>query len=309
VATARRLSAAVKQACAAELGSTATPYGSSRWAAWRSCAYKHHLRYREGIKPVDTVDYFSIGIALHAVLAYSARSIAHDWRDMVRYLDLHTPHAGEVAAEVERLCEAYFLRYGDKLAGWEDARSIGGVELKLQLWRPFAYSGRVDLLVTTASGPIIVDHKTRGRKIPNDSEEYQRDLATRPQLLGLSWLARRKLKLPYYPPVCLNEIIKTRVPDFARTTVRMDPERVEAWVRNEKLARRRMRLDRPKHGRHGDDSLVLRNYDCCAPTIGSRCVYFDWCHGTPRQRAIHYTQETQHDEQAENKAKRSKAKR
>lgn len=290
-----KLTREIRAACARELDSTATPYGSSRWAAWRACGYKHHLRYRLGVRPTDTEDYFSVGIALHAVLAYSARGIDRSWRDMVRWQELHSSLAPEVVAECSRLVEAYFFRYGDGLAGFEDARAIRGVELKLQRWRPFAYSGRIDLLVTTASGPLVVDHKTRGRKVPDDTEEYQRDLSTRPQLLGLSWLARKCLKLPYYPPVCLNEIVKTRVPQFARTTVPMDPARVDAWVRNEKLARSRMRLDRLTHRSRRDDTSILRNYDSCAPVIGARCQYFDWCHGTERQRHDLYTVEaTQH---------------
>lgn len=286
-----KLSPEVRAACAAELSSTATAWGSSRWASWRRCAYSHYLRYQRGVRPTDTEDYFAVGIALHAVLAYSARDITHDWQDMQRWLELHSSLEPAVVAECERLSAAYFMHYGDRLAGFEDARAILAVEAKLQVWRPFAYSGRADLIVALPSGPIVVDHKTRGRKVPDDSEEYIRDLATRPQLMGLSWLARRQLKLGYYPPVCLNEIVKTRVPQFKRTTVPMQPERVDAWVANEKLARRRMRLDRPKHGRRGDDSLVLRNYDSCAPVIGSRCQYFDWCHGTKRQRHDNYVVE------------------
>ena len=298
-----KLSQAVRAACALELQGTQTPFGSSRWASWRACPYSHHLRYRLGLKPTDTEGYFAVGIALHAVLAYSARGIERDWRDMQRYLELHSKLDPAVIAECERLCEAYFLRYGDELGGFGDAKAIRGVELKLQTWRPFAYSGRVDLLINAGSGPVVVDHKTRSRKVPDDSEEYIRDLATRPQLLGLSWLTRRCYKLPYYPPVCLNEIVKTRVPQFYRTTVPMHPEAVDAWVANERLARRRMKLDRPTHMRRGDESLILRNYDSCAPVIGSRCQYFDWCHGTKRQRHDNYTRKDPKHGQQETKPK------
>jgi hypothetical protein len=288
-----RLSDEAIAACQEILAPTQTQWGSSRFACWRTCPRAHQLRYHEGVRPKEAADYFSIGILLHAVMAYAARG--HVWRELIAYLTtLDNIDLGHVY-EVERLEEGYFAHYGDENCGFPDNVEIVDVEVEMAgELGGLPYTGRADLVIRAADQLVIVDHKTRGRKVPDDRDEYRRDLLTRPQLLGLSWLAwqyyskrdHRGHPLDAPPAVMLNEIVKTKVPQFGRTTITPTERQLRDWAANHSIEVMRSRQELADGGETG-----LRRLDACAPVIGSRCQFFDWCHGSEETRQLHYNRD------------------
>jgi hypothetical protein len=80
--------------------------------------------------------------------------------------------------------------------------------------------------------------------------------------------------------VCWNEIVKTVTPQFGRTEVQPTDKQIAAWYEQSRVQASMMSLD---------SSAPFCNLDACAPVIGSRCRFFDWCHGSGEARALHYT--------------------
>lgn len=150
------------------------------------------------------------------------------------------------------------------------------------------YTTRADAIIRLNGEIVIPDHKSRAMKIPGTTYpkvglgvdidpfvrgRYVQGLATRPQFLGMSWLVMRKYGLQDPPPVWVNAIIKTKIPRFDRVMVRFAREQVEAWAGQQAALAATGLSDRSM------------NFTQCAPEIGTRCRYFDWCHGSPEIRA------------------------
>lgn len=265
---------------------TQTTHGASRWAELRRCPRAHHLRYTLGIQRIhridDGVDYFALGTLIHGALAYWQRN-ALSWQDVIEHaLDEAAGGSGlREALDAHRLLEGYEAHWGSNPGGWPNGATVVAVEHAMGL--P-PYTARADSIIDLGGELIVVDHKTRARKLPDqgaDLDEYRRELATRPQFLGLSWLAQREWSLPDPPPVMVNAIVKTKIPQYGRVLVRFDQRQIDEWAANQdQAAERAMRNDDP-----------LPNYESCAPEIGSRCWAFNWCHGSAEQRDREYTRE------------------
>lgn len=277
------LTSDVRARCASFAAPTATPWGSSRFAAFRACPRKHQLRYHRHVRTVADAGYYSLGRLVHAVLAYCAAG--HDWREMIAFASDTEGDLG-IVYEAERLCGAYFSHYGTESCGFPGASVIGIEQALESTIGGMPYSSRADLLLRLVGETVVVvDHKTRSSKVPDDRDEYIRELATRPQLLGLSALVQELFSLATPPPVLLNEIVKTKIPKFGRTMVRFTQHQINGWrLEHACCAEGMMALG---------DGCGVCNLDQCAPVIpsGSRCEYFDFCHGNEAQRIAHYRQD------------------
>lgn len=261
---------------------TLTSHGSSRFLEYRRCQRAHSLRYRERIAPVerlfDRIDYFSLGSTIHACLAYAWEGFRigepREWRHALFAATLRGDLDEDVFEEADRLCSAYFAHYGEPDLGF----TILGVETLLEDPASFAlpYTARLDLIGEAAGEIVIVDTKTRAKKIPDDRITYARDLTTRAQFLGQAHLAMLRYGLKEPPPIIVNAIIKTKIPGFDRLTVRPSLADVERW-------RAQQRRD-ASWGLEGTEM----NYSSCAPELGSRCSYFRWCHGSDEERSRHF---------------------
>jgi hypothetical protein len=310
----------------AALAPTLTEYGSSRFGEYRRCQRAHALRYRDGIVrlrlgPSDRLDYFMLGILVHAALAYHWEGlklgIQRSWRDV---LHAATQREGglerDLYNEAERLLAAYFGHHqSDPHFGsdWPEGTEIVDVEREIsdgavcprcdgtrlepsrlvagEMLRchscetssgggSFAlpYTARLDLVVRIDGTLHVVDTKTRAAKLPEDRAGYARKLRTRAQFLGQAHLAMLAYGLAEPPPVMVNAIVKTKIPQFGRLVVPITLGDVTRW-------REQQRRDAAA-GLAGDNM----NYSQCAPEIGASCIYLDYCHGSEEVRAKHYGQ-------------------
>jgi hypothetical protein len=264
-------------------------------------------------------DYLGIGSAVHAVLSYGwlrqREAKPFEWRDALHAL---TRREGGITedtyAEAERLAHGYYSHWGQ--SDWDPQHcEIVAVEQLLQdgeickhcsgtgivtsersptgdtwcskcrgtctIGGSFAlpYTARLDLILRIGGELCLVDTKTRAAKIPEDRAGYARRLRTREQFIGQAHLAMRAYGLAEPPPVIVNAIIKTKVPQFDRLRVPLELADIERWREAHALE--------AAEGLSGD----RMNYSSCAPEIGSPCRYHDWCHGSPELRALRYGKE------------------
>jgi hypothetical protein len=259
-------------------------------------------------------DYFGLGILIHAATAYVWEGLKlgehRDWRDV---LHAATQREGGVERatheEAWRLLDAYFAHWGipdwdpslvrivdverelqegeickrcsgtgvmtseRSLSGEASCRTCGGSGM---IGGSFGlpYTARLDLVVEIAGTLHVVDTKTRATKLPDNEALYARQLRTRAQFLGQSFLAQKAYGLSVPPPVIVNAIVKTKIPRFGRLTVPITSDDVARWA--EWQASASLESDR-------------MNYSQCAPEIGAPCAYLDYCHGSDEQRARYFT--------------------
>lgn len=300
------------------LAPTVTGWGNSRYSEYRRCPRAHHLKFERGIRrlPIadadrDHVDYFELGRLIHACLQWAQLAPGiNSWRDVViahLKADPAPCRFDLERAECDRLLDPYFAIYGTENAGWPDDAKIVSVEEEftnewelesrhLPTCRSGAggfgcacperlsgsYSARLDTILEIAGAITIADTKTRAKAFPQDRVEYARGLSTNPQFLGQSWLAMQRYGLEEPPPVWVNAIIKTKIPQYDRLLVRFTREAVDRWAA----------WQRDQSAEIGSSRAM--NYSQCAPEIGSRCWAFDWCHSSPEQRARNYSEGTEH---------------
>jgi hypothetical protein len=297
---------------------TITQYGSSRFSEYRRCQRAHSLRYSEGIVrlrlgPSDTLDYFALGILIHAALAYFWEGLKlgeqRSWRDVL-HAATQRPEGLErdLYHEAERLLAAYFAHHqADPPFGSDWGGGVEIVDVERELVDGIAcpdcdnmrgewsecgtcrgdgftefgsfrlpYTARLDLVVRIEGTLYVVDTKTRAKGLPENRAVYARKLRTRAQFLGQAHLAMLAYGLTEPPHVMVNAIVKTKIPQLGRLAVPISLEDVERW-------REQQRRDAAA-GLAGDNM----NYSSCAPEMGSPCIYLDYCHGSAEVRAKHY---------------------
>lgn len=267
------------------LADTQTEFGSSRTYELQRCAVAFDLKYRQGITPRKRATYFDVGSYVHAGLRWvnegviAGESEPRDWGAVLQAAaDQRTAEFAwdetDPLIEAERLLGAYYGFHGIANGGWPEAAKLIAAELLLE--SPTA-TARADLVISLGGEIIVCDTKTRKAKIPDDREAYARGLRAKEQFLRLSWLAQQHFHTPEPPPVWQDAIIKTKIPKVDRLLVRFTQAEVDAWAWND------LRLQQ-----HAATLPIVRNYNACAPEIGSRCSFFEWCHGAAENRSVYY---------------------
>jgi hypothetical protein len=262
------------------------------------------------------LDYFALGNLVHAARGYFelTHDRGGDWRHVLEVARAQPDADPLLVAEADRLLGGYFARWGEANAGWPEGAEIVSVERLYEhewpdpdhgtcpscdgtgsrLVRTYTYrcatcsgtggpravlgrySARLDTVLRIDGSLVIADTKTRAKRIPSDRAHYERGLRTNPQFLGQSWLVMTAEGLDEPPPVWVNAIVKTKVPDYDRLLVRFTRADVDRWAANQR-----------ELSASGCD-LRTMNYSQCAPEMGSRCWAFDWCHGSEESRALHF---------------------
>jgi hypothetical protein len=272
------------------LANTATEWGSSRWAAGFDCERRHHLAYSAGIVPLgESPSYFEIGRLVHACRAYTQLG-GDDWNEVLGEAESRgfTTHGKdfdvEPIDETRRLLTAYDWQWGKDNFGWPEGVNVLGVEQFVGagiVQPPSGYKLKVETRLDSLLGVndviTIVDIKTRAARWSTEEQQAQERArayySCRPQFLQASWLVRECYQLDYYPPIWVDEIVKTKVPTFQRVLVPIKERSVDLWL----------------HAmRQVDLSSVRPNPAACVPAMGSPCAYVKWCHGTEEERALHY---------------------
>src|ERR1041384_4671253 len=178
---------------------TLTEWGSSRFGLYRTCQRAHALRYTQRLVPLrlgpsPSLDYFGLGILLHACLAYAwdgfARGEQRDWRDVLRAATQRDRGVEcDLYNEAERLCAAYWAHYGAPDWDTEHVRIVD-VERELSDVDSFAlpYTARLDLVVSVDDAIHVVDTKSRAKGMPQDRVGYARKLRPRAQFIAQNHL-------------------------------------------------------------------------------------------------------------------------
>ena len=83
-----------------------------------------------------------------------------------------------------------------------------------------------------------------------------------------SFLLQEVLNLSEPPGFIVNHLSKAKIPVAERVPLRITQKAVDEWARNQAGIISDLK----------DPRAVRRNYSQCAPTIGPRCAYFDYCH-------------------------------
>jgi hypothetical protein len=262
------------------LVSTATEWGSSRWGEYARCPRAHELRYHEGVRLQKEPRYFITGRFVHAAINYLQEGVIagepepRDWRAVIARIDKHNGGPSPESTEALGLLAGYFSHYGTANAGWPEGARIIGSELPLRSPEgTFAlpYTGQADTVIDVAGTILVPDTKTRASRIPEDSGkrlQLARELATRPQFVGLSFNVKHALGLDHYPAIWLNAIIKTKVPQFDRLMVPISESAVEFWLTAQGEIAREMMSNR----------RTIPIASSCATGFGPPCWAFDWCH-------------------------------
>lgn len=267
------------------LRSTVTAYGSSRASEFRRCEYAHMLKYERGLVPTywHTTDdgkepeYFGVGQLVHAGLHYAALGEMgreyHDPLDITRYVaaDPNTKTNLGVVYDAERLLAAYASYYGPGIGF--DYPVIDAEKFVASDVMRMTETRRIDCVLRVGGQVVLVDHKTRKCKLPDDREQFALERAASPAIVGQSLLAKQHYELDYYPELILNCIIKTKIPKFDRINIVVTERNVSDYMQA-----RTLEIDRQLAG------SAIKNLDACAPALGSRCWAWEYCHGTDEQR-------------------------
>lgn len=296
------------------LHSTATEFGSSRYAERQRCGMAYELKYNRRILPVYRPSYFGVGSLVHAGLRQAEQGAALglelDWREPIRVAreieaarigamnaleegELDRPDSGfgmQECDEAERLLGAYFTQHGEINAGWPMHLQVVALELQLSsttLGEPL--TGAIDtLLLNRDSGDlIIVDTKTSASRVPGSladpekRDRWKRGQAVRPQFLMQSWMLQEQLNLPEPASFIVNHISKAKLPICEKVPILITPEALANWELNQRLLNS---LGPPP---------AIRNYSACAPSIGEQCAYFEYCHGSEQSRTNRFKREDQ----------------
>jgi hypothetical protein len=277
------------------LASTVTEWGSSRWAAHNRCGAEYDLRYNKRIyrlpmardaSPVVKPIPFHVGTIVHAGIRLVETGTMAPQEAIAAVADAAAAQGsrftGYDVAEGQRLLEAYWAHWGEENAGWPEGITIVGTEIQLKA-AGLRHTGAIDTLIDDGSQLIIVDTKTRASKLPEDAE---RVFATNPQFLSLSYMLQESRDLENPPPVMVNAVVKTKVPDFHRVLVRFRQSQVDAWARNQQQIENNSSALQ-ESGNGGCEAVM--NYSACAPAIGSKCDYFYYCHAeSEEERDLKY---------------------
>lgn len=269
------------------LNETVTQWGSSRWAEIRRCPRAHKLSVIDNIRPAALSMPLAVGIAVHQVLAYAGLLAVHgepmSETELVECLD-----AGEIKgparAEAFRLLRAYFNRYGTAEAGFAPGYRVVDVEVPMRAdIGGVPYTARIDVVLEQRGLLTPCDHKTRGHAVPFD---VLGAWSTKPQFLGQAYLARETLGPRWSGEILINAIVKTKVPGFSRVPLRLAPERIDGWAREHSLM---------APGLLALAEIGCANFESCAPEVGMRCQFFEYCHGSDRDRETLYQRKEKKD--------------
>lgn len=271
-------------AIALALTSTVTANGNSAMAEWLRCPFASALK-AQGVYAKASPDWSQIGVLVHAGLALEGfaelTGLDVQWQDLFNARGLLSgKYTLENIAEANRLLRAYEHEYDmEQCAGFGPGRKLLAVEHFMSADLNGPYTARVDTLLAN-SGPAaelsqltVVDTKTRASmyRIPDD--ELGAKLRTRPQFLGIAYLVQQAFGV--IPSIMVNFISKAAVPSFRRIEFLPSAAEIEAWAENH----------RALQAVRGTRSLpVYKNYNECAPDIGTPCWAFDWCHGDEQAR-------------------------
>lgn len=204
----------------------------SRLRTLRSCAYKHHLMYERGFRPVRTAETLATGTLLHVGLeawwlAVQAKKPQEHWlRDALLAVGAR---AGTDAEAPFRLVNVEEMLTGYHHAHRDHALRVEVIGVELGFTAPLLnpdkgleevaghpIAGKIDVLIRDEDGDVvIVEHKTTSFSIDDDGEGYWQKLAIDPQV---SFYFIGAETLGHVAEGCLYDVVRKVGIERARAT-------------------------------------------------------------------------------------------
>lgn len=275
------------------LENTATDFGGSYYDLFFECQRKFQLKHaaKVSLKVINQTEaqHFAVGRLVHSVLQFAQQEVINGrdptrWPEVIEHATADNLVDPADAYEAERLCTGYWAKYTTSNAGWPSEAKILRIEGLLQSeLNGLPITARADSIIDLEGEILIADHKTRKTRPP---EHYVDSLHTRAQFLRLAWLYQQKHSvLP--DGIWVNVITKTKEVQLSRHVVKITSAEVDRWAENQfELAERIKHMQRMQHD-------AVMNYHSCWPEfMGSRCEYYNWCHGSEELKERFYTHES-----------------
>lgn len=267
-------------------------WSTSQKSLLRRCPKAHKLRYQHGIVPKATPsEALLIGTGFHRVRELVTLEVLRGnetdedvWQSAIETARAECPD-GPASLEITRLARAYMKRYGTANAGYGDNLVVEGSEKVLlggelhQAHGGFAAIADAvllasggqssgwfdDVVVNAESRRWLVETKTTGRTPSGTIDEIAAERRIWDQCLSLAYCGWKTYG--EIPGVLYDIVVKTKTVGFLRVPVVLTEEELLRWEAEQIEAEQLF-------------GLSCANRDACAPPVGFRCDYFDFCYGT-----------------------------
>lgn len=262
-------------------------WSHSQFATLRRCPKAHKLRYKRRLQLVggEKSDALLIGSGFHRgrelVTLEALRGAETDravWDSAVAVASAECP-SGPAAVEVVRLLRAYQLKYGCDNAGYGHEYEVAGAE---QVFTAgdlhasiggFASIADAHLIRNIDGRHVLVEAKTAGRSPSGTIEHMAAERRTWSQTLSLAYCGWQELG--EIPLILYDIVVKNTKPVFFRVPVEVTEADLLRWRAEQEELEQLV-------------PLSCANRDACAPPVGFRCEFFDYCHGSDEDRNAKY---------------------
>jgi hypothetical protein len=216
-----------------------TPWGSSRWGAFKKCPFYYYWLYVRKMEPVEKSEALEIGGLYHEVRAryyqayHEGRSDDEAIQEGYDLLNRTEKVVPAYAATVRRLFKGWLTHSGPGTPN--DDRHLlpegGGIEEPIEYYEgPFPYSTRIDFwcFSSDGEGAILKEIKTASRRTGRLLASYKMDS----QFLGQMYLWRKVMEPRGYPPLTkyiIDLAVKTNPPQFSREIAPVDNRTLSNW--------------------------------------------------------------------------------
>lgn len=211
---------------------------ASRMNKLLDCPRAHFWSYEIGLKPQRGGDALRFGSAWHRAMESLAKSWDYDAALLAAAADKDVPDEFTLAT-IAGLLAGYMARWGEQII--DASTSLAEIEFRRPIAgsRSFDSAGKIDRLVVMPNEhTVLVEHKTTGDSLDDDSDYWHR-LRANPQIIQYALEVRDQRG--QLPESVLYDV--TRKPSIApyqvssRRAVAETPEEFAARLRDDTIAR------------------------------------------------------------------------
>lgn len=263
-------------------------WSTSQKSLLHRCPKAHKLRYQHGLVTRSAPsDALLIGTGFHRArelvtleVLRGGETTEECWQQAIETARAECS-SGPASLEITRLVRAYMQRYGLENAGYGSLVVEGAEKVLLGGNLHAAYGGfgaiADAVLVDDAGVRWLAETKTAGRTPSGTIDELAAERRTWDQCLSLAYCGWKTYGDA--PGVLYDIVVKNKTPVFLRVPVLVTEAELLKWEA-EQIEGEQM------------FGLSCANRDACAPPVGFRCDYFEFCHGTDEDREQLYTLRT-----------------
>lgn len=264
-----------------------SPWGSSRWGAFKKCPYFYYCIYVKKMEPTEYDEPLEVGGLYHEVRARYYKAYQHGLEDneciqagydLLNQTDKVVP---AYAAIVRRLYKGWLVHSGPGTPN-DDREYLpyatpldfkpAGIEEMIEYYKgPFPYSTRLDFWSFDPKGhgdrAILKEIKTARKRTGQLLNSYRMDS----QFLGQIYLWKKVKEPQGYPPITqyiIDLAIKTNPPQYSREIAPIDNRLLASWEHEMTQHYRELRF----YEKSPKPWPRRRSYHSC-----HYCKLFDYC--------------------------------